>query len=144
MAPSAIEEIKTYCTTPEGKDWFMNTLADAQRHQEHERKARKTVSKADVEAEWKRQDEAKAKRDDPITVSGSRGDIEAALAWNKTHSDGERYAFYLKRDVIKTALKRPSERLTVDYVSMPDTLSGDSIEVTMVSTGKRYAVTLTD
>lgn len=98
---NAIEEIRAFSETAEGKEWFMSTLASAQRYTDLAQKSRKNTTKADLEREWTQRDAAlSALKESKIpALMVSKSSLEDVVGWNRAYSDPARDGRYVLRVV---------------------------------------------
>lgn len=143
MVESAIEAIKAYVDTDEGKEWFMNTLALAQAHMEQVGKRTIPATKDVAEGEKVLQNTSIPERTErnQKTLTVSKRELENVIQWAEKHPSPEKDGRYILRvtlvgghQALKSALLMKGETVSNSQIVAEDPRKILSGEVTRVST----------
>ena len=156
----AIQVIKEYIETPEGSEWFMNAVKNAQE------KIRASEENPRINHKTSEEDDRKKLEKDreiPLTKQGgnikslvaSRRELEMVILWTEKHPDQEKDGRYVLRvatagtkQILKPTLLMRGEKVSSSQLVTDDPkkiLSGEIIRVTTRGTHtETYNISLTN
>lgn len=143
--PDAVKAIKEYIKTPEGSEWFMNAVKDAQekiRVSEENKRSNHIASGEDLKKNLEKSPELHiAKREGNVKpLAVSRRELENVIKWTEEHPTQEKDGRYILRvataggrQILKSTLLGRGEAVSASQLVTDDPkriLSGDITRVT--------------